>query len=205
MSGAVGVNRSDAALWPRLGPALSLNWVSRLPLSPNIPLGAPGNIPWFAADCPAPRSLRCGQSGRRPGGRGLGRQRPGTLRCIVAAQEVVGGADHQRKAADSHLADKELHLCAVLQGSMGCSAACLHLCLPPLLSLCPSCCKQVLKSQGRPPSSSPMPGSILPQGLGKLGPPPTRCPPPLGFCFVAVHFFLITSAPILTLLGALWI
>lgn len=34
--------------------------------------GAPGNIPWFAADCPAPRRLRCGQSGRRPGGRGLG-------------------------------------------------------------------------------------------------------------------------------------
>lgn len=39
-------------------------------LTTGIPSpGAPGNIPWFAADCPAPRSFRCGQSGRRPGGR----------------------------------------------------------------------------------------------------------------------------------------
>lgn len=32
-------------------------------------------------------------------------------------------------------------------------------------------CKKGLKSQGPPPSSSPMPGSILPQGLCTLGPP----------------------------------
>lgn len=192
MSGAVGVNRPDAAPWPRLGPALSLSWISRLPLSPNIPLGAPGNIPWFAADCPAPRSLRCGQSGRRPGGRRLGRQRPGTLRCIVA-QEVVGGTDQQRKAAASHL-------WAALHGSMGCNAACLDLCLPSLLGLCPwmQASAEVTGASSQLLSNAwlyPAPGAFA------------NCPPPapLGFCFVAVHFFLIARAPILTLLRALWI
>lgn len=124
---SVAVNSSEAALWPLLGPAVSFNWVSLLPLLPNIPLGALGNIPWFAADCPAPRSLRCGQSGRRPGGRGLGRQRPGTLRSTVA-QEVVGGTNQQWKATGSHLVDKELHLSAVLHGSVAGKAV--GLCLP---------------------------------------------------------------------------
>lgn len=84
---------------PQLGPALSFNWVSRLPLSPNIPPGALGNIPWFAADCPAPRSLRCGQSGRRPGGRGLGRQRPGTLRSSLVQEWWVAQSSSGRQQA----------------------------------------------------------------------------------------------------------
>lgn len=64
-------------------PSLALLSVSPQLSSPGLPAlplltadvpgpGALGNIPWFAADCPAPRSLRCGQSGRRPGGRGPG-------------------------------------------------------------------------------------------------------------------------------------
>lgn len=57
-----------------MSPQLSSLGLPALPLlTADIPgPGAPGNIPWFAADCPAPQSLRCGQSGRRPGGRGPG-------------------------------------------------------------------------------------------------------------------------------------
>lgn len=167
--------------WPQLGPALSFNWVSRLPLPPNIPPGALGNIPWFAADCPAPRSLRCGQSGRRPGGRRLGRQRPGTLHSGLA-QEVVGGAEQPWKADSTHLIARERHLPAVLHGSLR-----LQCSLPwPLpLSKSPLCCPRmrVLQPHGSPPNSLPVPGSILPRGLCSRVPHPgplSHCPlPPL--------------------------
>lgn len=49
-------------------------------------------------------------------------------------------------------------------------------------SVCAPGCKQVLKSQGPPPSSSPMPGFILPQGPLQIAPPRAlgllfrRCP-----------------------------
>lgn len=158
--------------WPQLGPALSFNWVSRLPLPPNIPPGALGNIPWFAADCPAPRSLRCGQSGRRPGGRGLGRQRPGTLHSSLA-QEVVGGAEQQRKAESTHLITREHHLSAVLYGSLRLQSS-LQLIPPwPLPLSKPLSCPRMCAAASRVSSQ------LLTRARLHPAPGPSQpCPPP---------------------------
>ena len=135
-----------------VSPQLSSPGLPALPLlTADIPgPGAPGNIPWFAADCPAPQSLRCGQSGRRPGGRGPG---AGETACPPNPTPAPGTRRGRQRAA---LADWQRDLLGRWGG-------------PPLLTALPGlasvpCIKpQVLPTSPQGPARpAPSPPPSLP-------------------------------------------
>lgn len=161
-----------------VSPQLSSPGLPALPLlTADIPgPGAPGNIPWFAADCPAPQSLRCGQSGRRPGGRGPG---AGETACPPNPTPAPGTRRGRQRAV---LADGQRDLLGrwggppLLTALPGlASAPCIkpqvlptspqgsHDLPHPLLPLSPLLA--LLQPKGPPCCPSNTPGTVMPQGL----------------------------------------
>ena len=135
-----------------VSPQLSSPGLPALPLlTADIPgSGAPGNIPWFAADCPAPQSLRCGQSGRRPGGRGPG---AGETACPPNPTPAPGTRRGRQRAV---LADWQRDLLGRWGG-------------PPLLTALPGLASApCIKPQVLPTS---------PQGPARPAPSPAPSPP----------------------------